>query len=92
MENQQHPKQNDTTNQRFESDTQKLVHRHMADPNHVISDEELRNVRVGMSPPPDEPTQQAIDEAKDRVADKKSTDEENTVPGAQKMTPWDTIE
>ena len=75
--------------QRFESDVQKLMRRHMSDPDHVISDEEMQNVRVGMSPPPDEPTQQAINEANDRIADRKADDEDDTLPGAQKMTPWD---
>lgn len=36
---------------RFESDTQKLVHRHLQDKNHVITEEELRNVRIGVMPP-----------------------------------------
>ena len=36
---------------RFESDTQKIVRKHLEDKDHVISDEELRNLRVGMTPP-----------------------------------------
>jgi hypothetical protein len=78
--------------QRFESDTQKIVHRHLEDQNHVITDEEIASVRVGMSPPPDGPTQQAIKDAEDRIADDKSDKEDDTIPGAQKMTPWDTID
>jgi len=35
----------------FESDTQKIVRRHLEDPNHVITDEDLKNIRVGMTPP-----------------------------------------
>jgi hypothetical protein len=46
----------DQNEERFESDTQKLVRRHLEDEDHVITEEEIRNVRVGMSPPPDEPT------------------------------------
>lgn len=78
--------------QRFESDAQKLVNQHLADPNHVITDEDLKNIRVGMTPPPDEPTQQAIADADDRIADRKADDEDDTVPGSQKATPWDVIE
>ena len=32
----------------FETDTQKLVRRHLEDPNHVITDEEIRNLKVGI--------------------------------------------
>jgi hypothetical protein len=38
------------TNER-ESDARKLVWRHMSDPNHIISEEEFRNIRTGFSPP-----------------------------------------
>lgn len=89
MEQQQNPEQRQ---QRFESDTQKVVRRHLADPNHVITDEEIANVRVGMTPPPDAPTRQAVSEADDRIADTKINSEEDTIPGAQKSTPWDVIE
>lgn len=89
MEQQQNPEQRQ---QRFESDTQKVVRRHLADPNHVITDEEIANVRVGMTPPSDTPTQQAVSEADDRIADTKINSEEDTMPGAQKSTPWDVIE
>ena len=78
--------------QPFESDTEKLVHRHLSDPNHVITDEELARVRIGMTPPPDAPTQEAVSNAQDHIADQKAIDEDETVPGAQKSTPWDVIE
>lgn len=35
----------------FETDTQKLMHRHLHDKDHVITDEELKSLRVGMRPP-----------------------------------------
>jgi hypothetical protein len=75
--------------ERFESDTHKLMRKHMSDPNHQITDEELAKVRVGMSPGADEPTQQAVEEADQRIADSKTESEDDTLPGAQKMTPWD---
>ena len=38
---------------RFESDTQKLVRRHLQDKDHVITEDELRSVRIGMTPTAD---------------------------------------
>lgn len=58
----------------------------------MITDEEIANVRVGMTPPADAPTQQAVNDAADRIADNKANSEEDTLPGAQKSTPWDVIE
>src|SRR5690349_4751915 len=78
--------------QPFVSDTEKLVHRHLADPNHVITEEELAGIRIGMTPPPDDPTQLAIRDSDDRISDQKAIDENETMPGAQKSTPWDVIE
>jgi hypothetical protein len=78
--------------ERFESDTQKLVRRHLEDEGHVITEEEIRNVRVGMSPPPDEPTEEAIREREERTADRKVPDENETAPGEQQATPWDVIQ
>lgn len=37
-------------NKRYVSDTAKLVHRHLSDPNHVISEEEIASIRVGVTP------------------------------------------
>ena len=34
----------------FETDAQKVVRRHLEDENHVITDEELRNLKVGVDP------------------------------------------
>ena len=73
---------------RFESDTQKVVREHLSDPNHEISEEDIRNVRIGMTPPPPE------DELKDRdekVADRKTPGEDDILPGDQQATPWDTL-
>ena len=88
MDKQQNPAQE---NNRFESDTQKLVREHLSDPNHEIKEEDIANVRIGMTPPPDAPTQQAVKDADDRIADRKADSEEDTLPGAQKSTPWDVI-
>jgi hypothetical protein len=88
----QHINNDEQGSGRFQSDAQKLANQHLADQNHVITDEDLQNVRVGMTPPPDEPTQQAIKDAEERIADRKTDSEDDTIPGAQKTTPWDVID
>ena len=73
---------------RFQSDTNKIVQRHLEDPNHQITEEEIRNVRVGMSPP----TPDNLPSPDEKVADrKKQDDEDQIVPGKQAVTPWDTL-
>jgi hypothetical protein len=73
---------------RFKSDTAKVVERHLKDPNHQITEDEIRNVRVGMTPP----TQDEILPSDQRVADRKRSDEDDkTLPGSQAITPWDTL-
>ena len=81
----------DQNNEPFESDAAKLANRHMADPNHVITDEDFKNIKVGVTPPPDAPTQEAIKDGEDRIADHKADKEDDIAPGAQKTTPWDVI-
>lgn len=83
---------NSQENERFESDARKLANKHLSDPNHVITDEDLQKVQVGMTPPRSETLQQAIEDAEDRIADTKSNKEDDTIPGAQKVTPWDVVE
>lgn len=73
------------------SDAKKLADQHLADPNHIITDEDLQKIRVGVTGEADGPTRQAVQEAEDRVADEKADNEADEIPGAQKATPWDTI-
>ena len=78
--------------QPFETDTQKLVNKHMSDPNHVITEEEMAKLQVGQTPPEArkaQQNQQDIPEADERAADSKSIKDDDTLPGAQKVTPWD---
>jgi hypothetical protein len=92
----------DEQEDRFESDTQKLTRKHLEDENHVITEEEIRNLRVGMTPPAlDDATEARFDEdeedATDRVEDKfiareKEEDEKDSDKPGPKMTPWETIE
>ena len=73
---------------RFQSDSAKIVERHLKDPNHQITEDEIRNVRVGMTPPlPDD-----LPTSEEKVADrKKEDDEDKIIPGRQVITPWDTL-
>jgi hypothetical protein len=76
------------TGDHFESDTQKIVRRHLEDKNHVITEDEIRSVRVGMTPPLDE-----IDNAELRSG---SEEEQAGKTGADAsdapLTPWDAVE
>ena len=38
------------TAERFETDTQKIVRRHLENQDDIITDEDLRSVRIGMTP------------------------------------------
>jgi hypothetical protein len=77
--------------EQFQSDTQKIVKRHLENKDDVITEEDIRNVRVGMTPPLDEATEEALEEREEKVADRKSIDEERS-PRGQKLTPWDVVE
>lgn len=72
--------------QPFESDTQKIVREHLSDPNHVISEEDFKNVRIGMTPELDETTREQIDTLQQRV------DEQQKEAGGPAVTPWDVID
>jgi len=72
----------------FKSDTAKLVERHLKDPNHQISEEEIRNVRVGMTPP----VQDEFPPKDEKAADRKKEEEDETLPGNQVITPWDALD
>ena len=84
---------------RFQSDTQKIVRRHMEDPDHQITDEEMQNMRVGMNPPElDEVTEarlegeDAVDEVEKKIlSDRKDIDEDQNTSG-DKITPWDIVD
>lgn len=72
--------------ERFQPDTTKIVHRHLEDKEHIITDEEIRSVRISTELPPfDEVTTGA--EAATNVI--KSEQEE---PSDRPVTPWNTVE
>ena len=76
---------------RFLSDAQRMVRRHLQDKNHVFTEEEIRSIRVGITLPLDEAATEAINEAAYRAADRKADSEVDVLPGAQKATPWDVL-
>lgn len=84
--------------ERFESDTQKIVRKHLEDKDHVITDEEIASLRVGMVPPLDEATESRFegDEAIENVEDEVVGDEKKIDEGENgrdnRLTTWDTIE
>lgn len=89
----QNPDQENQKSERFESDTQKLVKKHLEDPDHVFSDEEIESIRVGMTPP--DAVDTTLQELEEKVLKEKPADNK-TEPGNQesdgRITPWDAIE
>lgn len=73
---------------RFESDTQKIVRKHLQDKNHVISEEEIRNVRVGMTPAPKD--ERHLEEVVTEIEDE--TEVKKDKAAHDPITPWDTID
>jgi hypothetical protein len=69
-----------------ETDISKIVRRHLEDKNHVISEEEIRQVRISTDLPPiDEVTTGA--EASTLI-----NEVEKEKPSERPATPWDTVE
>lgn len=99
QENPETPETTGERSERFVSDTQKIVRRHLENEDDVITDEDIRSVRVGMTPPlMDEPTEARFgnEEEKDTVEEEYlSTREDKEEPEANAgdtLTPWDTID
>jgi hypothetical protein len=80
IDNQQ---ENSEGQESFESDTQKIIHRHLQNKDDIITDDDIRNVRIGLTPPtPDTP-------ALARFAEEGENDEE---PKNNPVTPWDIVD
>jgi hypothetical protein len=89
----------DINSEPFESDTQKIVRRHLENEDDVISHEDIANIRVGMTPPQfDRATEARFEgeEAREDIEEDltKGTinldKDENLDKGP--ITPWDTID
>lgn len=87
-------------NERFESDTQKIVRRHLENKDDMITHEDIANVRIGMVPPEfDAVTEasleggEALEEVEKELLDEEQDTEKNDEnPDKGQITPWDTID
>jgi hypothetical protein len=77
--------------ERFVSDTQKIIHRHLADEDDLITEEDIRNVRVGMVPPADEQTTPASADREFEELEKELNEEtpDDADKSDKPVTPWD---
>lgn len=79
---------NSTGNDQFESDTQRIIHRHLENKDDIISEEDIRNVRVGMVPPETLSTDsEREEEIEDQVVPVNNS--ENKEPNDEPLTPYD---
>jgi hypothetical protein len=84
---------------RFESDTQKIIHRHLENEDDIITDEDIANVRIGMVPPDfDEATEARFegedareDAEQDLIGNTENMNKDENLDEDQ-ITPWDTID
>ena len=67
------------------SDAKKLANEHLADPNHIITEEDMAKIRVGQTGEPDAPTREAIREAEDRASDSKSVSDDDDLPAEARI-------
>jgi hypothetical protein len=85
---------------RFESDTQKIIRRHLENKDDIITDEDIASVRIGMTPPEfDEATAARFedDDAREEAEENLLGDTEEDMKKDENMdegqvTPWDTID
>jgi hypothetical protein len=81
--------QQDNAGEPFESDTQRIMHRHLQNKNDVITDEDIAGIRIGMTPNFDAAAEQQVEDAEGNPelnADGELKDQKETI------TPWDAIE
>lgn len=94
MEMQERPdEKKEQQDEKFLSDTQKVVKKHLEDPNHQISEEDIKNVRIGMTPPDtlsqsDDPNA-AIEERVSEITEDGDKNDDETPPSEDRITPWD---
>ncbi|HEU4470132.1 MAG TPA: hypothetical protein VFR58_03535 [Flavisolibacter sp.] len=100
MDNQSHNEENEKRQpETFESDTQKIVRRHLENKDDVITDEDIASIRVGMTPPVMDAATKARfedDETREQVEEEYLGDDKDLNDGeadaGKKITPWDTID
>ncbi len=74
---------------RFESDTQKVVRQHMEDEDHEISEEDMKNVRIGVTIPMDETTREGVEELQEKIDE---NNQQHKTGGDKPVTPWDVVD
>lgn len=86
-------------NEEFESDTQKIIRRHLENKDDIITDEDIANVRVGMVPPEfDKATEARFEDEEERkkVEDDLSGEKDDIKKDEnldeEQITPWDIID
>jgi hypothetical protein len=69
-----------------ESDTQRIVHRHLENKDDIITDEDIKNVKVGVTP--------AIPDAATlaRFEDEEYNGNDETNTEGKPLTPWDLVD
>jgi hypothetical protein len=86
-------------NERFESDTQKIIRRHLENKDDVITDEDIAGIRVGMTPPEfDSATESRFEDEEEReeaeeevLGERDDTEKDENLEDEQ-ITPWDTVD
>lgn len=74
--------------------TENIVRRHLQDPNHVITDEEIRNVQVGKSDEVPTTGAEAMARFEDETNNKESdttNKDDGDLPEATPPNPWDVL-
>jgi len=79
----------------FESDTQRIMHRHLKNKDDIITDEDIASIRVGMTPPEfdgagAELMQDAVAGTEAAAPGELADDDDHE--GTERITPWDTVE
>ena len=72
----------------FESDTDRIIHRHLANENDVITEEDIRNIRIGVTP-----AEREKEDFEQQVNDAASAEDNlSQAPTENPTTPWDIVE
>lgn len=89
---------NSENEDQFESDSQRIVRRHLENKDDIITDEDIASVRVGVYPQFDEATAARFEDdnvqdqaEEDLLGDTDKLDEDENTNDEQ-ITPWDTME
>lgn len=91
----EHEHFNPDKEERFETDSQRIVRRHLENEDDVITDDDLRNVRIGISA--EDTNTLNIEEAEKinelvEEAGKEMPDDEAIASNDYPLTPWDTVQ